>query len=139
MLFPWAINIEITKSQPIFQGEKIVCIIDISGKANVVDDNGNPKSCLTTRYSNFGPISMKYEGQPVKKATPIVKKCIGGESIHLWIDAGNNDLFGNFQNNGIRSGKHSINWNPDGLSCGVYFYRLSVKSGPKIGKSIYVK
>jgi len=57
MLFPWAIHIEITKSQPIFQGEKIVCIIDISGKANVVDDNGNPKSCLTTRYSNFGPIS----------------------------------------------------------------------------------
>lgn len=102
MLFPWAIKIEITKSQPIFQGEKIVCIIDISGKANVVDDNGNPKSCLTTRYSNFGPISMKYEGQPVKKSTPIVKKCIGGESIHLWIDAGNNDLFGNFQNNGIR-------------------------------------
>ena len=37
--------------------EKIVCIIDISGEANVVDDNGNPKSCLTTRYSNFGPIS----------------------------------------------------------------------------------
>ena len=45
---------------------------------------------------------MKYEGRPVKKATPIVEKYIGGECIHLWIDAGNNDLFGNFQNNVIR-------------------------------------
>jgi len=81
--------------------EKIVCIIDISGEANVVDENGHPKSCLTTRYSNFGPISMKYEGRPVKKSAPMVEKSVGGESINLWIDAGNNDLFGNFQNNGI--------------------------------------
>jgi hypothetical protein len=42
-------------------GEKIVCIINISGEANVVDDNGNPKSCLTTRYSNFGPMANDNE------------------------------------------------------------------------------
>ncbi|MBT3501933.1 MAG: alpha-mannosidase [Candidatus Marinimicrobia bacterium] len=82
-------------------GEKIVCIIDISGEANVVDEDGHPKSCLTTRYSNFGPISMKYEGRPVKKTVPILDKCVGGESFNFWIEAGNNDLFGNFQNNGI--------------------------------------
>ncbi|MBT3501146.1 MAG: T9SS type A sorting domain-containing protein [Candidatus Marinimicrobia bacterium] len=37
------------------------------------------------------------------------------------------------------SGKHSIDWSPDGLSSGVYFYKLSVKSGSKIGKCIYLK
>jgi len=83
------------------QGEKIVGVVDISGEANVVDENGHPKSCLTTRYSNFGPISMKYEGRPVKKTVQLIEKCDGGESVHFWIDAGNNDLFGNFQNNGI--------------------------------------
>jgi alpha-mannosidase len=82
-------------------GEKIVCIIDISGEANVVDENGHPKSCLTTRYSKFGPINMDYEGRPVKKIVPIVEKCVGGESLDFWADAGNNDLFGNFQNNGV--------------------------------------
>ena len=84
-----------------FVGGKIVCIIDISGEANVVDENGHPKSCLTTRYSKFGPINMDYEGRPVKKIVPIVEKCGGGESLDFWADAGNNDLFGNFQNNGV--------------------------------------
>lgn len=37
------------------------------------------------------------------------------------------------------SGEHSINWRPDGISSGVYYYRLSVKSGSKIGKCIYLK
>ena len=81
-------------------GEKVVCIIDISGEASVVDENGYPQYCLTTRYSQFGPPENDYEGQPVKKIIPITEKCEGGKAIHFWADAGNNDLFGNLKNNG---------------------------------------
>jgi len=94
-------------------GEKIVCIIDISGEANVVDEDGHPKSCLTTRYSTFGPISMEYEGRQVKKVVPITDKCQGGESIHFWADAGNNDLFGNYRNNGILEEAYIAIQNPE--------------------------
>ena len=81
-------------------GEKVVCIIDISGEASVVDENGYPQYCLTTRYSQFGPPDNDYEGRPVKKIIPITEKCEGGKAIHFWADAGNNDLFGNLRNNG---------------------------------------
>ena len=94
-------------------GKKIVCIIDISGEANVVNEEGHPKSCLTTRYSTFGPISMEYEGRQVKKVVPITEKCHGGESIHFWADAGNNDLFGNYRNNGILEEAYIAILNPE--------------------------
>lgn len=94
-------------------GKKIVCVIDISGEANVVDENGHPKSCLTTRYSTFGPISMEYEGRQVKKVVPIMEECLGGESIHFWADAGNNDLFGNYRNNGILEEAYIAIQNPE--------------------------
>lgn len=77
-------------------GKKIVLVIDLSGEALVVDQDGNPELCLTTGSSVFD----RRLGLPAKKIVPFRNKAAGGEEIDLWADAGNNDLFGNLQNNG---------------------------------------
>lgn len=71
-------------------------MIDLSGEALVVDRNGNPMQCLTTKASVFD----RTLGLPGKTIVPFVDKANGGEKVELWLDAGNNDLFGNLKNNG---------------------------------------
>ncbi|UCE06228.1 MAG: alpha-mannosidase [bacterium] len=77
-------------------GKRVVLIIDLSGEALVVDPDGNPLQCLTTGSSAFD-IRL---GRPGKTIVPFVEKATGDEKIELWVDAGNNDLFGNLRNNG---------------------------------------
>lgn len=77
-------------------GEKIVLMIDLSGEALVVDQDGNPMQCLTTKASTFD-LTL---GMPGKTIAPFVGNANGGEKVELWLDAGNNDLFGNLKNNG---------------------------------------
>jgi len=77
-------------------GKTIVLMIDLSGEGLVVDSKGNPVQCLTTKKSMFDPAL----GRPGKYIVPFKEKAEGGDRVELWIDAGNNDLFGNVQNNG---------------------------------------
>ena len=77
-------------------GKKVVLMIDLSGEALVVDGKGNPELCLTTISSIFD----RRLGLPGKNIVPWLEQADGGEEIAIWADAGNNDLFGNLQNNG---------------------------------------
>ena len=77
-------------------GKKVVLMIDLSGEALVVDGKGNPELCLTTISSIFD----RRLGLPGKNIVPFLEQADGGEEIAIWADAGNNDLFGNLQNNG---------------------------------------
>ena len=77
-------------------GKKVVLMIDLSGEALVVDREGNPELCLTTISSIFD----RRLGLPGKNIITILDKAVGSEEIAFWADAGNNDLFGNLQNNG---------------------------------------
>ena len=76
--------------------KKIVLLVDLSGEACVVDNDGNPIQGLTT-YSSLYDFSL---GTPGKKIIPIAGKAQPGAEIKIWLDAGNNDLFGNLKNNG---------------------------------------
>ncbi|MGB6647414.1 MAG: glycoside hydrolase family 38 C-terminal domain-containing protein, partial [Bacteroidota bacterium] len=77
-------------------GQHVVLMIDLSGEGLVVDRAGNPEQGLTTRHSFYSP-SL---GEPVKKIVPFASPAKGRERIDIWVDAGNNDLFGIQQNNG---------------------------------------
>ncbi len=78
------------------KGQKVVLLIDLSGEALVVDESGNPRGILTTGSTVYEP-QLGNAGKTVLEFLEIAE---GGESVDVWADAGNNDLFGNLQNNG---------------------------------------
>lgn len=84
------------------QGQEIVLLIDLSGEGCVFDADGNPILGLTTQSSVFA-----FElGQPGKRVVPFLERAVGNEGIDLWVEAGNNDLFGNYQDNGVLKEAH---------------------------------
>jgi alpha-mannosidase len=77
-------------------GEDVVLILDLSGELLIVDRNGNPRQGLTTAAS-FYDFDL---GKPGKRIYPFASPAEGGDTVDLWADGGNNDLFGVLQNNG---------------------------------------
>jgi alpha-mannosidase len=77
-------------------GKNVALMIDLSGEGLVVDKDGDPEQGLTTRHSLYD-LSL---GSPGKRIVPLASPAKGREKVDLWVDAGNNDLFGILQNNG---------------------------------------
>lgn len=78
------------------KGKNVVLLIDISGEACIVDEEGNPLQGLTNVNSEFA-----YElGRPGKRVVWLFDKAEGKEKIDIWADAGCNDLFGKYKGNG---------------------------------------
>lgn len=78
------------------KGKKCVLLIDFSGEGLVYNDAGEPIQGLTSTTSrNEFPLGLW------GKRTVEVSDCArGDESIDLWVDAGCNDLEGQFRNDG---------------------------------------
>jgi alpha-mannosidase len=81
---------------PAAAGKEIVLLLDLSGELLVVDEQGNPQQGLTTAASWYD-YSL---GKPGKKVLYPRRKLAAGDTVDVWADAGNNDLFGILQNNG---------------------------------------
>lgn len=77
-------------------GKKTVLLLDISGEGCIYDANGCPIQGLTNVSSNFD-YSL---GRPGKRVVELSENASGGEIIDLWVDAGCNDLFGGYKDNG---------------------------------------
>ncbi len=77
-------------------GQKVVLLIDLNGEAMVVDSNGDPVQCLTPGSSIFD----RTLGQPGKTVVELTDHAKGEETVVLWADVGNNDLFGTLPNEG---------------------------------------
>ncbi len=90
-------------------GQQVVLIIDLSGEGCVVDHDGVPVLGLTTQSSTYD-LSL---GMPGKRIVPFTDKAVGGESVSLWIDAANNDLFGVYQDNGTLKEAHIASFNQE--------------------------
>lgn len=73
-----------------------VLIIDLSGEAYIADENGIPVQGITTVASMFD-LTLGFPGKKVIYLNGLIKE---NNSIDIWADAGNNDLFGNQKNNG---------------------------------------
>ncbi|MCK5347271.1 MAG: alpha-mannosidase, partial [Candidatus Heimdallarchaeota archaeon] len=84
------------------EGKCVVLEIDINGEAYIVDNNGNPLGTLTTGSTVYEPEF----GDPGKTVWPITGSAASGNTINIWADAGNNDLFGNYHNNGSLNYAH---------------------------------
>lgn len=77
-------------------GKKTVLLLDFSGEGCLYDKDGCPIRGITN-------VSSHYDfalGMPGKRVVPFADPAAGGESVDLWIDAGCNDLFGNFKGDG---------------------------------------
>lgn len=83
-------------------GKAIVLLIDLSGEACVVDNDGCPILGLTTVNSNFD-LSL---GGPGKRVVPLPPYAKSGEVVDLWADAGCNDLFGVYRDSGTLKNAH---------------------------------
>jgi alpha-mannosidase len=77
-------------------GKKVVFLIDVGGEALVFDDQGFPIQGLTNQNSEFD-LSL---GEPGKRVVFFSENAKSGQMIHLWIDAGTNDLFGKYRDGG---------------------------------------
>ena len=79
-----------------FKDQEVVLIVDLSGEGLIVDETGSPVQGITTVASLYD-FSL---GMPGKKVVYIKNLVKDGRTIDIWVDAGNNDLFGRHQNNG---------------------------------------
>ena len=90
-------------------GKAIVLLIDLSGEACVVDNDGCPVLGLTTVSSDFD-LSL---GRPGKRVVPLTQSAKGGEVVDLWADAGCNDLFGVYKDSGTLKNAHIALYNEE--------------------------
>ncbi len=90
-------------------GKAMALLIDISGEACIVDDEGCPVLGLTTVSSEFD-LSL---GRPGKRVVPLRSCADSNEIIDLWADAGCNDLFGKYQDSGTLKEAHIALYNEE--------------------------
>lgn len=76
-------------------GRALYFAFDFEGEGCIFDQNGTPLRGITNVSSEFD----RELGFPGKRYVK-VSELVGGEDVDLWIETGNNDLFGN-----LRSGK----------------------------------
>ena len=97
---------------PINEIGEYVLIIDLSGEGCIVDGNGNPLQGITT-------VSSMYDftlGMPGKKVVYLDNLTDSKGNLDVWLDAGNNDLFGNQKNNGTLVEAYVAKYNRSMLS-----------------------
>lgn len=83
-------------------GKSIVLLIDVNGEACIYDYLGCPVQGLTNVNSEFD-YSL---GKPGKRVVEITKFAEGNEKVDIWADAGCNDLFGYYRDNGCLKEAH---------------------------------
>jgi alpha-mannosidase len=84
------------KVPPAAAGQPAVLLLDVNGEMLVVDSAGEPVRGLTNVTSHYD-FSL---GRPGKVVLPLVSPARGNEDVDVWADAGCNDLFGNWMENG---------------------------------------
>ena len=78
------------------KGKKLVYVIDINGEGLIYDDGGCPMRGITNVNSTFD----RAMGNPGKRIVQYKESADGGETVDFWMDAGCNDLSGNYKGNG---------------------------------------
>ena len=81
---------------PEFDGQQLVLLIDVNGEACVFDESGCPVQGLTNINSEYD-YSL---GKPGKRVVPLQNASKGHQEVDIWADAGCNDLFGQYRENG---------------------------------------
>ncbi|NBC70665.1 alpha-mannosidase [Paenibacillus sacheonensis] len=85
-------------------GAKIVLLIDVNGELCIFDEEGTPLQGLTNVNSEFD-LTL---GLPGKRVLPFAERAAGGETVDLWGDAGNNDLFGFYRSGTVKEADIAI-------------------------------
>ncbi len=99
------------------KGKQVVLLIDVNGEACVFDDTGCPIQGLTNVNSEYD-FSL---GKPGKRVVPVSDNARGDEGIDLWADAGCNDLFGLYRENGTLKEAQIAICNPELLALSYDF------------------
>ncbi len=74
-------------------GKKLTARIDLNGEGCLFNEKGEALRGLTNVNCEYG----REVGVPGKRTYNLTEKAIGGEVFAFWIDAGCNDMFGNFK------------------------------------------
>ena len=78
------------------KGKKLVFRIDLSGEGCIFEETGTPVRGITNVASDFA----RYLGMPGKRIVPFTDCAAGGDRADFWLEAGCNDLFGKYCDNG---------------------------------------
>ncbi|SFJ22937.1 alpha-mannosidase [Paenibacillus sp. UNC496MF] len=85
-------------------GRPVVLLIDVNGELCLFDEEGTPLQGLTNVNSEFD-LTL---GLPGKRVFRLAERASGGETVDLWGDAGNNDLFGFFRSGTVKEADIAI-------------------------------
>ncbi|WP_043582585.1 alpha-mannosidase [Geminisphaera colitermitum] len=77
-------------------GAHVVLMIDVNGEGLVVDSSGHALQGLTSVSSTF----ERQHGEPEKREVEVARTARGREGVDVWVDVGNNDLFGELKHGG---------------------------------------
>ena len=78
------------------KGKSVVLMVDLCGEGLVFDETGCPVRGLTSVESDFDA-SL---GMPGKRILKVSRNATGSGEFDFWVDAGCNDLFGNYRGGG---------------------------------------
>ena len=78
-------------------GNHVVALLDVSGEGCIVDEYGNPVQGITCVEDDYD----RKTGMTGKRVYRLSKSATGGEKVDFWMDAGCNDLFGNYHGRGL--------------------------------------
>lgn len=81
-----------------YKADELCLGIDIDGEGCLFDEDGTPIRGITNVSSDFD----RSLGFPGKRYVPFVDHAFSVERIDIWMEAGNNDLFGNFRGGKVR-------------------------------------
>lgn len=81
-----------------YKDKDLVYIIDINGEGLIYDKDGVPYRGITNVSSYFNP---KY-GLPTKRVVRLNEQICSGGKIDFWMDAGCNDLIGNYRSGTVK-------------------------------------
>lgn len=84
------------------KGKKVVLLIDVNGEGLIFDRKGTPLRGITCVSTHHSP----EKGNPGKRLFHISQCAKGNEEIDIWMDAGCNDLFGTYKENGSLKEAH---------------------------------
>jgi hypothetical protein len=95
-----------------------------------------------TPKTRYQPQNFKLEGNypnPFNGSTVIKFSLMEHSDVRLDIINIKGELVDRIAEKGYGSGRHRVLWQPENLSSGAYFYRLSVDGISQVGKTLYIK
>jgi len=93
--------------------------------------------CWSILFSQYSNIQVNYPGSIDPQEVTIAINPANPLNLAVYNSAG--QLIETLEDDYQNAGSHSVVWNPDGFSSGVYYYQIRTEKQTAIRKCLYLK